>query len=87
MNCCLSVVLQLEKGAYPKNVHVVYHRNEQHSFSPFMCLDFIADLSSCLYGKEMHVDMMRDVCEGDTVDMMTSDVCGGDACNYDQCCL
>ena len=30
-SCCLSVVLSLEKGDYPKNVHVVFGPNKQHS--------------------------------------------------------
>ena len=35
-NCCLPVVLQLEKGDYPKYLHVVLCPNEQHSFLSFL---------------------------------------------------
>ena len=38
-NCCLSVVLQLDKGHYPENLQVVFCPNKQHSFEPFTCLD------------------------------------------------
>ena len=38
-NCCLSVVLLLDKEDYPKNLHVVFCPNKQRYFVPFMCLD------------------------------------------------
>ena len=31
-NCCLGVVLQLNKGDYPENLHVAFCRNKQRSF-------------------------------------------------------
>ena len=40
-NCCLSVVLYPEKGAYPENSHVVLCPNKQRSFEPRMCVDLI----------------------------------------------
>ena len=40
-NCCLSVVLQLEKGDYPENSHVVFCPNKRRSFEPFVCLDLV----------------------------------------------
>ena len=39
-NCCFSVVLPLDKGAYPKISHVVFClKLNMHSLYPFMCLD------------------------------------------------
>ena len=35
-NCCLSVVLWLDKGDYPENSHVVFYLNKQRSFKTFM---------------------------------------------------
>ena len=35
-NCCLSVVLQLEKGDYPENSHVVFCPNKQRYSEPFI---------------------------------------------------
>ena len=37
--CCLSVVLQLDKGDHPENSRVVFCPNKQRSLEPFMCLD------------------------------------------------
>ena len=31
-NCCLSVVLQLDKGDYPENLHVEFYPHKQRSF-------------------------------------------------------
>ena len=42
-NCCLSVVLQLDKGDYPENLQVVTCPNKQHSFEPFTCLDLVLE--------------------------------------------
>ena len=42
-NCCLSVVLQLNKVYYPENSHVVFCHNKQPSLEPFMCLGLIRD--------------------------------------------
>ena len=36
-NCCLNVVLQLDKGDYPENSHVVFCPNKQRSFEPLTC--------------------------------------------------
>ena len=38
-NCCLSVILYLNKGDYLKNVHVLFCPNKWRSFEPFLCLD------------------------------------------------
>ena len=38
-NCCLTVALQLGKGDYPENSHVVFCPNKQRSFEALMCLD------------------------------------------------
>ena len=35
-NCCLSVVLQLDKVDYPENSHFAFCPKEQRSFEPFM---------------------------------------------------
>ena len=40
-NCCLSVVLWLDKGDYLENSHLVFCPNKQCSFKPFMCLDLL----------------------------------------------
>ena len=40
-NCYFNVVLQLNKGDYPKNLHVVFCPNKQRYFEPFMHLDFV----------------------------------------------
>ena len=40
-DCCLSVVLSLDKGDYLENMQVVFCPNKQHSFKPFMCSDLI----------------------------------------------
>ena len=42
-NCCLSVVLHLDKGDYPEISHVVFCPNKQRSFEPFMCLDLVLE--------------------------------------------
>ena len=41
VNCCLSVVLELNKGDYPENVHVVFCPNKWCSFKPFMYFGFV----------------------------------------------
>ena len=41
-NCCLSVVLQLDKGDYPENSHDVFCPNKQH-FESFVCLDLLSE--------------------------------------------
>ena len=41
-NCCLSVVLLLDKGDYPENSHAVFC-NKYRSFEPFMCLDLVKE--------------------------------------------
>ena len=38
-DCCLSVVLEFDKGDYSQSSHVVFCPNEYHSFEPFLCLD------------------------------------------------
>ena len=38
-NCCLSVVLYLDEGDYPQNLHVAFWPNKQCSSEPFTCLD------------------------------------------------
>ena len=46
-NCCLSVILYLDKGDYSKHSHVMFCPDKQHSFEPFnsfMCLDFVLEL-------------------------------------------
>ena len=40
-HCCLSIILLLNKGNYPENLHVVFYSNKQHSFEPFMRLDLV----------------------------------------------
>ena len=35
LNCCLCVVLQLDKGDYPENSRVVFCPDKQRSFEPF----------------------------------------------------
>ena len=37
-NCCLSVVLQLDKGDYPDHLQTVCVIINKRSFEPFMCL-------------------------------------------------
>ena len=54
-NCCLSVVLQLEKGDYPENLQVVFCPSKYRSFEPFVCLDLVLEcqqsfLFQILYG-------------------------------------
>ena len=44
LNCCLSVVLQLDKEDYPENSHIVFCPNKYRYFEPFMCLDLAAQL-------------------------------------------
>ena len=38
-NCCVSVVLWLDKGDYPDNLQVVFCPDKSRSFESFMCLD------------------------------------------------
>ena len=40
-NCCVSVVLWLDKEDYPENSNVVFCPNEQRSFEPFMLLGLV----------------------------------------------
>ena len=40
-NCCLSVVLYLDKRDYPENSHAVFCPYKQHSFEPFICLKLL----------------------------------------------
>ena len=41
-NCCLGVILQLDKGGYPRNSHVVFSPNKQRcSFFNLLCLDLV----------------------------------------------
>ena len=54
-NCCLSVVLQFDKGNYPENLHVVFCPNKQRSFESFMCLDLI-NQSALTREKEGHAE-------------------------------
>ena len=42
-NCCLSVVLWLDKGDYPENSHVVFRPNGWLYFEPFMGLGLAND--------------------------------------------
>ena len=39
INCCLSVVLKLDKGDYPENSHVVFCPNKQRYFEVLLCVD------------------------------------------------
>ena len=54
-NCCLSVVLQLDKGDYPEHSHVVFCPDKQRSLEPCMCLDLgkrtqlLGTSTSCLF--------------------------------------
>ena len=41
--CCLSVVLWLVKGDYPKNLHAVFCPNKQYYCELFMCLDLVLE--------------------------------------------
>ena len=43
LNCCLSVVLYLDKGDYPNNSCVVVCSNNQRSFEHFKCLDLVLE--------------------------------------------
>ena len=42
-NCCLSVVLQLDKEDYPENLQVVFCPDKQRSLEPFTCLDLVLE--------------------------------------------
>ena len=42
-NCCLSVVLQVDKEDYPENLHVVLFPNKWRYFESFMCLDLVLE--------------------------------------------
>ena len=38
-NCCLSIILSLDKRDYTETLHAEFCPNKQSSFEPFMCLD------------------------------------------------
>ena len=42
-NCCLNVVLWLDEGDYPENVHAVFCPNKQLYSEPFMCFDLVLE--------------------------------------------
>ena len=48
-NCCLSVVLWLDEGDYPRNWYVVFCPNKQLYFEPFVCLDLVLEPRQSLF--------------------------------------
>ena len=44
-NCCLNVVLSLDKGDYPENLQAVFCPDKSRSFEPLMCLDLTVPFS------------------------------------------
>ena len=58
-NCCLNVVLWLDKGDYPENSHVVFCPYKQRSFQPFTCLGLVVLCCAPLLDKKQNQDVLR----------------------------